>query len=95
MRQNTELSQLQFANFFRLMAANLSFTQLVTRAEGYSIEEGCPPELWFAEDADGPREWKSPAARSGRCAYGKFFDGKAGFVSPCHSPFDGCINHAV
>jgi len=32
---------------------------------GFSIEELCPPELWFADDVDGPWEWK----------------GKAGFVS--------------
>ena len=48
---------------------------------GFSIEECCPPELWFAEDADGPWEWKGPIARSGRCVYGKFFDKKAGFIS--------------
>ncbi len=50
-------------------------------APGFSVEECCPPELWFSPDADGPWEWKGPAARSGRCLYGKFFGGKAGFVS--------------
>ena len=25
---------------------------------GFSIEELCPPELWFADDVDGPWEWK-------------------------------------
>lgn len=49
---------------------------------GFSIEEHCPRELWFADDADGPWEWKGPIARSGECVYGKFFGGKAGFVSP-------------
>lgn len=48
---------------------------------GFSIEENCPRELWFSEEADGPWEWKGPAARSGRCVYGKFFGGRAGFVS--------------
>lgn len=48
---------------------------------GFSIEEHCPPELWFSEKADGPWEWKGPAARSRRCVYGKLFGGKAGFVS--------------
>ena len=33
---------------------------------GFSIEELCPPELWFADDVDGPWEWKGPAARSGK-----------------------------
>ena len=48
---------------------------------GFSIEELCPPELWFTDDADGPWEWKGPAARSGKCLYGKLFNKKAGFVS--------------
>ena len=48
---------------------------------GFSIEELCPPELWFTDDADGPWEWQGPAARSGKCLYGKLFNKKAGFVS--------------
>ena len=48
---------------------------------GFSIEELCPPALWFADDVDGPWEWKGPAARSGKCLYGKLFNKKAGFVS--------------
>lgn len=48
---------------------------------GFSVEECCPGELWFSKDTDGPWEWKGPVARSGRCVYGKFFGGKAGFVS--------------
>ena len=48
---------------------------------GFSIEECCPSELWFSGEEDGPWEWKGPAARSGKCIYGKFFGGKAGFVS--------------
>ena len=47
---------------------------------GFSIEEMCPSELWFTE-IDGPWEWKGPAAKSGRCIYGKFFGGKAGYIS--------------
>lgn len=54
----------------------------VNDIQGFSIEEHCPRELWFAADADGPWEWKGPIARSGECVYGKFFGGKAGFVSP-------------
>lgn len=49
--------------------------------EGFSIEEHCPRELWFSDDADGPWEWKGPAARTKKCVYGKFFRNKAGFVS--------------
>jgi len=48
---------------------------------GFSIEEHCPAALWFAPDRDGPWAWKGPAARSGRCVYGKFFGGRAGYVS--------------
>ena len=48
---------------------------------GFSVEEYCPEELWFSEEAEGPWEWKGPAARSGQCVYGKFFEGRAGFVS--------------
>lgn len=46
----------------------------------FSIEEMCPPEQWFT-DQDGPWEWKGPVAKSGECIYGKFFNGKAGFIS--------------
>ncbi len=53
----------------------------VNRIPGFSVEECCPRELWFAEGVDGPWEWKGPAARSGKCVYGKLFRGKAGFVS--------------
>ena len=41
---------------------------------GFSIEELCPPELWFADDVDGPWEWKGPVARSGKCLYDKLFN---------------------
>ena len=54
---------------------------------GFSVEECCPPELWFSEEADGPWEWKGPAARSGQCVYGKFFGGRAGFISKEWFPY--------
>ena len=47
----------------------------------FSIEEFTPEEHWFADNVDGPWEWKSPVAGNGNCAYGKLFRGKAGFVS--------------
>lgn len=49
--------------------------------DGFSIEECCPRELWFSDDAEGPWEWKGPIAQSKKCVYGKFFRGKAGFIS--------------
>lgn len=48
---------------------------------GFSLEECCPRELWFQDGVEGPWEWKGPIIRSGRCLYGKFFRGKAGYVS--------------
>lgn len=49
--------------------------------DGFSIEEMVQPQLWFAKDVDGPWEWKGPLAGTKRCVYGKFFGGKAGFIS--------------
>ena len=48
---------------------------------GFSIEEHTPPELWFSGENDGPWEWKGPAIEAGGVIYGKFFGGKAGYVS--------------
>ena len=48
--------------------------------EGFSIAEHTPEDLWFG-DIDGPWEWKGPVIGEWQCAYGKFFAGKAGFVS--------------
>ena len=38
------------------------------------------PRLWFS-DEEGPWEWKGPVIRNMNCAYGKLFNGKAGYVS--------------
>ena len=48
--------------------------------EGFSVEEHTPSDLWFTGE-EGPWEWKGPIARGKECVYGKFFRGKAGFVS--------------
>lgn len=50
------------------------------RIKGFSLEEMCPPELWFT-DKPGPWEWKGPVIRGGKCAYGKFFKNKAVYIS--------------
>ncbi len=47
----------------------------------FSISEFTPKELWFADNQDGPWEWKGPAIIEGDFAYGKFFQNKAGFVT--------------
>ena len=48
---------------------------------GFSVAERTPPEFWFVKDRDGPWEWKGPVLRGGKCAYGKFFRGKAVYVA--------------
>ena len=48
---------------------------------GFSIAEHTPPRLWFSDTEEGPWEWKGPLARTGECVYGKFFRGRAGFIS--------------
>ena len=48
---------------------------------GFSIEEHTPPGLWFSDEQDGPWEWKGPVIRQTACAYGKFFQNKAAFIS--------------
>lgn len=50
--------------------------------EGFSIEEMTPPELLFGDEFNnGPWGWKGPIIANWESAYGKFFKGKAGFVS--------------
>ena len=49
---------------------------------GFSIEEKTPPELLFGDEFNnGPWGWKGPIIANWESAYGKFFNGKAGFVS--------------
>ena len=49
---------------------------------GFSVEESTDASAWWTGDeARDPWEWRVLAARSKRVAYGKFFRGKAGFIS--------------
>jgi len=48
---------------------------------GFSIEEHVAPQAWFSDDQEGVWEWKGPVIRETGCAYGKFFEKKAAFVS--------------
>ncbi len=48
---------------------------------GFSVAEHVCPEAWF-QDEEGVWEWKGPVIRGTGCAYGKFFENKAAFVSP-------------
>ena len=49
---------------------------------GFSLEERTVPEYWWCEDPKvDPWMWREIIARSGKVAYGNFFDKKAGFIS--------------
>ena len=79
---STLLFQIRSADDMTQLVENVGFLPFFKNPiPGFSIEECCPRELWFSDDADGPWEWKGPAARSGRCVYGKFFRNKSGFIS--------------
>lgn len=47
---------------------------------GFSIEEHVDPRIWFSNE-DGPWEWKGPVINELGCAYGKFFEKKAVYIS--------------
>lgn len=63
------VNKLGFLPFFRGEIAN------------FSIEEFTPPELWWGGETWGPWEWKGPVIRLAHCAYGKFYKGKAMYIS--------------
>ena len=49
---------------------------------GFSLEERTVAEHWWSKNLEvDPWEWRAVIARRGEVAYGKFFDGKAGFIS--------------
>ena len=56
--------------------------------EGFSVEEHVGPELWWHSDSGrwDAWEWKGPVIRETGCAYGKFFEKKACYVSPALFP---------
>lgn len=50
--------------------------------EGFSIEENVSDDLWWhGKDGWKVWEWKGPIIKEMKCAYGKFFDKKAVFIS--------------
>ncbi len=51
--------------------------------KGFSIEEHVDPNAWYSAADDGWKvwEWKGPVIRESGCAYGKFFEKKACFIS--------------
>lgn len=52
---------------------------------GFSVEENVASEVWFGSNP-GPWEWKGPVIRETGCAYGKFFEKKAVFISRAWFP---------
>ena len=50
---------------------------------GFSLEEHVAPELWYSHTSDSwpVWEWKGPVIRESGCAYGKFLENKAVFIS--------------
>lgn len=49
---------------------------------GFSLEEYTATECWWCDNPEvDPWIWRERIARDGRVVYGKFFDGKAGFIS--------------
>lgn len=56
--------------------------------EGFSVEELCTRDCWYdGETGAWPVwEWKGPVIRETGCAYGKFFEKKACFISPAWFP---------
>ncbi|MBQ9642943.1 MAG: hypothetical protein IJV26_02770 [Lachnospiraceae bacterium] len=50
--------------------------------EGFSAEEHVSLDFWWTGvREEDPWEWREIIAKSHQCAYGKFFDKKAGFIS--------------
>lgn len=61
-------------------------------ADGFSVEEHVSPSFWWTGDKEqDPWEWREIIARTGKVAYGKFFNKKAGFISkkwfPCFANY--------
>ena len=48
---------------------------------GFSLEERCDPKALWSETGDDSWSWKGPVIQATHCAYGKFFEKKAAYVS--------------
>lgn len=48
---------------------------------GFSIEEHVTADEWYSSEGWKVWDWKGPVIRETGCAYGKFFDSKAVFIS--------------
>lgn len=52
-----------------------------TSIPGFSLEEHCSPSVLWSDDDNNTWAWKGPVIRQSRCAYGKWFEKKAAYVS--------------
>ena len=52
-----------------------------TSVPGFSLEEHCSPSVLFSDSGDDTWAWKGPVIQATGCAYGKFFEKKAAYVS--------------
>lgn len=50
------------------------------RIKGFSIEELADPAIWYVDGDFRVWDWKGPVIQDIKCAYGKFFEKKAGFI---------------
>lgn len=51
------------------------------RIEGFSVGELADPKIWYDEGDFSVWDWKGPVIQDLSCAYGKFFEKKAAFIS--------------
>ena len=73
---------LRSANDLAALVNEVGFVPFfINEIPGFSIEESTPGELWFEEGADGPWEWKDRTIQGAGCAYGKFYRGRAMYIS--------------
>lgn len=76
------MRQIHSAEDIWVLVQEMGFLPLFqNEIKGFSIEEHTPSSLWFSDTEPGPWEWKGPVIRMGDCFYGKFFAGKAGYIS--------------
>jgi hypothetical protein len=55
---------------------------------GFSVEEMTDTSCWWSGDISvDPWEWRAVLARTGKVAYGKFYGGRAGFISKKWFPY--------
>ncbi len=52
-----------------------------SKIPGFSIDEHTPRDYWFSNEQEGPWDWKGTVIREGHCAYGKFFNHKAAYIT--------------